>query len=53
MKMLTYVALVGQASAIKEKSKCPFGFTSGTKPGAVELAQVEEGASGEVTRYPS
>jgi len=51
MKMLTYIALVSQTSAIKDKAKCPFGFTSGTKPGAAapELAQNDPPA----VRYPS
>ena len=51
MKMLTYIALVSQTSAIKEKAKCPFGFTSGTKPGAAGPELAQEQASG--VRYPS
>ena len=48
MKLIAYAALVSSTSAIK--GKCPFGFTSGTKPGSEELAQ-ENVASG--VRFPS
>ena len=51
MKLLTYAALVSTTSAIK--GKCPFGFTSGTKPGSEpeSIAQLEGAANG--VRYPS
>lgn len=49
--MLAYVALVSSASAIK--GKCPFGFTSGSKPKEAELAQEEPTSTGSAIRYPS
>ena len=51
MKLLAYTALVSSTSAIK--GKCPFGFTSGTKPTALAEDGAAEAAVATGARYPS
>jgi len=46
---LFVVSTLSAVQGVKVKSKCPFGFTSGNKPGSQALAEVESGGA----KYPS
>ena len=36
LKLTLTAAIIASVEAVKTKAKCPFGYTSGDKPGGVE-----------------